>query len=594
MVRVRPMNQREKDKNCKNIVEVDTAAMQITLTNPEDNDTQKVFSFDAVFPQDSPQQTVYEQAAFQLVESVIEGYNGTIFAYGQTGCGKTHTMMGVPNSEELKGIIPRAFAHIFGNIESNTSKNFLVRCSYIEIYNEEIHDLIGPDVRAKMELKESPEKGLFIKNLTMSVVKSIPEIERLMILGTKNRSVGETAMNKDSSRSHSIFTIYIEASETDDKGNQRITAGKLNLVDLAGSERQSKTGATGDRLKEANKINLSLSALGNVISALVDGKSSHIPYRDSKLTRLLQDSLGGNTKTVMVANVSPASDNYDETLGTLRYASRAKNIKNQPKVNEDPKDAMLREYAEEIKRLKALLESGGGAAALAGTKSGEKRSKDVSEKSPTNKGKGKERYENELKQTEEQMLEERRKREELEARLKELEKHLVGGQHATDTETDEKRQYQEMLQKLKHQEEMQEAILREKRQKEEEVMLVEKKYSSLQEEVEDLRKVLKKLRKKYKNAKAEVEDLYREHEMGKEDLLDTIRLLEKDAKTNYQIMIQILPGEEIEKIKRKAKWIDEKNEFVVPPFLVRQRKVKFPKLPYGQGKIYIFKLFIAQ
>ena len=151
-----------------------------------------------------------------------------------------------------------------------------------------------------------------------------------------------------------------------------------------------------------------------------------------------------------------------------------------------------------------------------------------------------------------------------------------------------------MLQKLKHQEEMQEAILREKRQKEEEVMLVEKKYSSLQEEVEDLRKVLKKLRKKYKNAKAEVEDLYREHEMGKEDLLDTIRLLEKDAKTNYQIMIQILPGEEIEKIKRKAKWIDEKNEFVVPPFLVRQRKVKFPKLPYGQGKIYIFKLFIAQ
>jgi hypothetical protein len=156
-------------------------------------------------------------------------------------------------------------------------------------------------------------------------------------------------MNKDSSRSHSIFILYVEASVTDPLGNQRITGGKLNLVDLAGSERQSKTQATGDRLKEATKINLSLSALGNVISALVDGKSSHIPYRDSKLTRLLQDSLGGNTKTVMIAAVSPADYNYDETLGTLRYASRAKNIQNKPKVNEDPKDALIKEYAEEVK-----------------------------------------------------------------------------------------------------------------------------------------------------------------------------------------------------------------------------------------------------
>ena len=148
-------------------------------------------------------------------------------------------------------------------------------------------------------------------------------------------------------------------SQKDEKGNERFIAGKLNLVDLAGSERQSKTGATGDRLKEANKINLSLSALGNVISALVDGKSSHVPYRDSKLTRLLQDSLGGNTKTVMIAAVSPADYNYDETLGTLRYASRAKNIQNKPKVNEDPKDALLKEYAEEIKKLKMMLENGG-------------------------------------------------------------------------------------------------------------------------------------------------------------------------------------------------------------------------------------------
>merc|ERR1719218_287803 len=160
-------------------------------------------------------------------------------------------------------------------------------------------------------------------------------------------------MNHESSRSHSIFTVTIEA--VDDQ--ERVRAGKLNMVDLAGSERQSKTGATGETLKEATKINLSLSALGNVISALVDGKSSFIPYRDSKLTRLLQDSLGGNTRTVMVANVGPADYNFDETLSTLRYADRAKRIKNKPKINEDPKDAMLREFQEEIERLRTELEA---------------------------------------------------------------------------------------------------------------------------------------------------------------------------------------------------------------------------------------------
>lgn len=177
-----------------------------------------------------------------------------------------------------------------------------------------------------------------------------------MNTGNQNRSVGETLMNKDSSRSHSMFTLHIESAEKGPDGADRFVAGKLNLVDLAGSERISKTGVTGDRLKEAQKINLSLSALGNVISALVEGKSQHVPYRDSKLTRLLQDSLGGNTKTVMIANCSPADYNFDETLSTLRYASRAKFIKNKPIINEDPKDALLKQYCEEIKALKRMLE----------------------------------------------------------------------------------------------------------------------------------------------------------------------------------------------------------------------------------------------
>ena len=356
MVRWRPMNTKETDRGWGWIVTVDKSYSQINLKKPNSGEVDKTFSFDSVYGQDSQQQSVYDECAFPLVESVIEGYNGTIFAYGQTGWGKTHTMMGSYETEESHGIIPRAFNHIFGWIDSSEDgKKFLVRWSYLEIYNESILDLLGKDNDRKLDVKEDKDKGIYVKGLTSVIVKSIPEIEKTMIAGTKNRKVGETSMNKDSSRSHSIFTIYIETAEDGPDGNQKFRAGKLNLVDLAGSERQSKTNATGDRLKEAQKINLSLSALGNVISALVDGKSTHIPYRDSKLTRLLQDSLGGNTKTVMIAAVSPADYNYDETLSTLRYASRAKNIQNKPKVNEDPKDTLLRQYEDEIRMLKEAL-----------------------------------------------------------------------------------------------------------------------------------------------------------------------------------------------------------------------------------------------
>lgn len=232
----------------------------------------------------------------------------------------------------------------------------MIRCSYLEIYNENIRDLLSKNIEKKLDIKEHPDKGVYVQDLTTCIVKTIPEIEKYMEQGNTHRMVGETAMNKDSSRSHSIFTIYVETSERVEGEDSKIKAGKLNLVDLAGSERQSKTHAHGDRLKEATKINLSLSALGNVISALVEGKSNHVPYRDSKLTRLLQDSLGGNTKTVMIAAISPADFNFDETLTTLRYASRAKNIKNKPRVNMDPKDALLKQYEDEIKKLREIIE----------------------------------------------------------------------------------------------------------------------------------------------------------------------------------------------------------------------------------------------
>ncbi|KAL3972844.1 N-acyl-phosphatidylethanolamine-hydrolyzing phospholipase D [Sarotherodon galilaeus] len=360
VVRCRPLNQKETTMGHKQAVIVDEMRGTITVNKLENpHEPPKTFTFDTVFGPDSKQLDVYNLTARPIIDSVLEGYNGTIFAYGQTGTGKTFTMEGVRAVPGLRGIIPNSFAHIFGHIaKAEGDTRFLVRVSYLEIYNEEVRDLLGKDQMQRLEVKERPDVGVYIKDLSGYVVNNADDMDRIMTLGHKNRSVGATNMNEHSSRSHAIFTITIECSEKGVDGNQHVRMGKLHLVDLAGSERQGKTGATGQRLKEATKINLSLSTLGNVISALVDGKSTHVPYRNSKLTRLLQDSLGGNSKTMMCANIGPADYNYDETISTLRYANRAKNIKNKARINEDPKDALLRQFQKEIEELKKKLEEG--------------------------------------------------------------------------------------------------------------------------------------------------------------------------------------------------------------------------------------------
>ncbi|KAG9332506.1 hypothetical protein JZ751_014604 [Albula glossodonta] len=358
VVRCRPMNEKEKAANFERVVSVDVKFGQVVVKNPRGtaHEHPKVFTFDSVYDSNSKQVELYDETFRPLVDSVLLGFNGTIFAYGQTGTGKTYTMEGVRNDPEKRGVIPNSFDHIFTHISRSQNQQYLVRASYLEIYQEEIRDLLSKDQARRLELKERPDTGVYVKDLSSFVTKSVKEIEHVMNVGNQNRSVGATNMNEHSSRSHAIFVITIECSELGLDGENHIRVGKLNLVDLAGSERQTKTGAQGERLKEATKINLSLSALGNVISALVDGRSTHIPYRDSKLTRLLQDSLGGNARTVMVANIGPASYNVEETLTTLRYSNRAKNIKNKPRINEDPKDALLREFQEEIARLKEQLE----------------------------------------------------------------------------------------------------------------------------------------------------------------------------------------------------------------------------------------------
>lgn len=361
VVRCRPLNHKEVSNGpAGGIVQMDLRLGQVILRNPRApaSEPQKTFTFDGVYDANSKQRDLYDESVRPLIDSVLAGFNGTIFAYGQTGTGKTYTMQGAWMDPEKRGVIPNAFDHIFTHISrSQSDRQYLVRASYLEIYLEEIRDLLDPkhgNARA-LELRESPESGVYVRDLTSCVCKSIKEIEEVMNMGNQARAVGATDMNEHSSRSHALFLITVECSQPGPDGRKHIRVGRLNLVDLAGSERQAKTGVQGERLKEAAKINLSLSALGNVISALADGRSSHVPYRDSKLTRLLQDSLGGNAKTVMVATLGPAPQHYDETLTTLRYANRAKNIQNQPRVNEDPKDALLREFQREIARLRAQL-----------------------------------------------------------------------------------------------------------------------------------------------------------------------------------------------------------------------------------------------
>lgn len=354
VVRCRPLSNKEESGNYQKVVEVFPTRGVVEIQNPSEvsKENRKMFTYDAVYGPNATQQNIYDETVRPLVSSVLEGFNCCVFAYGQTGTGKTYTMEGVRGDPEDKGIIPRAFEQIWAHINRAQNMNFLVAASYLEIYMEELRDLLKPSNRGGLELRERENVGVYVPNLHSVLCKNVDDMVSVMNQGNKNRTVGYTNMNEHSSRSHAIFLIKIEMCELD---SNTVKVGKLNLIDLAGSERQSKTGATAERLKEASKINRALSSLGNVISALAES-SPHIPYRDSKLTRLLQDSLGGNSKTIMIANIGPSEYNYNETLTTLRYASRAKTIQNKPVKNEDPQDAKLKEYQEEIERLRQLIE----------------------------------------------------------------------------------------------------------------------------------------------------------------------------------------------------------------------------------------------
>ncbi|PSS19699.1 Kinesin-like protein [Actinidia chinensis var. chinensis] len=357
-VRVRPPVSDESSNGTFWKVEDNRISLHKTLSTPI---TGASYTFDYVFDQDCRNQTVYELLTKDIIHAAVEGFNGTAFAYGQTSSGKTFTMNG---SENDPGIIHLAVKDIFTKIQMTNDREFLIRVSYMEIYNEEINDLFAVE-NQKLQIHESLERGVFVAGLREEIVNSAEQVLKLIQSGEVNRHFGETNMNVRSSRSHTIFRMVIESKgkETSTSAysslDDAIRVSVLNLVDLAGSERIAKTGAGGVRLKEGKHINKSLMILGNVINKLSDGakQRGHIPYRDSKLTRILQPALGGNAKTSIICTLAPEEVHVEETKGTLQFASRAKRITNCVQVNEILTDAaLLKRQKLEIEELRRKLQ----------------------------------------------------------------------------------------------------------------------------------------------------------------------------------------------------------------------------------------------
>ncbi|XP_066858232.1 kinesin-like protein KIF1A isoform X1 [Anser cygnoides] len=374
-VRVRPFNSREMSRESKCIIQM--SGSTTTILNPKQpKETPKSFSFDYSYwshttPADinyASQKQVYRDIGEEMLQHAFEGYNVCIFAYGQTGAGKSYTMMGKQEKDQ-QGIIPQLCEDLFSRINDTTNDNmsYSVEVSYMEIYCERVRDLLNPKNKGNLRVREHPLMGPYVEDLSKLAVTSYNDIQDLMDSGNKARTVAATNMNETSSRSHAVFNIIFTQKRHDAETN--ITTekvSKISLVDLAGSERADSTGAKGTRLKEGANINKSLTTLGKVISALAEmdsgpnknkkkKKTDFIPYRDSVLTWLLRENLGGNSRTAMVAALSPADINYDETLSTLRYADRAKQIRCNAVINEDPNNKLIRELKDEVARLRDLL-----------------------------------------------------------------------------------------------------------------------------------------------------------------------------------------------------------------------------------------------
>ncbi|GAB5367013.1 hypothetical protein AAMO2058_001193400 [Amorphochlora amoebiformis] len=612
-VRLRPLNSKEKSDKRKQVVFINPDRAEVVVRSASGTE-EKRFFYDFAFPPTISQEEVFDLTARPIIDSVMKGYNGTIFAYGQTGTGKTWTMEGNHKDDKLKGIIPRSFQQIFIAIETmGEDKQFLVHGSFLEIYNNCVYDLLNDHKvnGAGLPLKEQRDgrkTTIFVKGLTKRVCKNPQELYKILKEGTTRRAVASTNMNRSSSRSHSIFTCIVEQCPKDNPS--AIKVGKLNMVDLAGSERAMKTGAKGDTLKEANAINMSLSALGNVISALTVKRIKHVPYRNSKLTRLLQDSLGGNTKTTMLAALGPADYNWDETISTLRFAKRAKAITNKPTVNMNPKDALLMDMQAEIDRLRKQLSDmnqgggiGGDAFGRRPAKLSPVRRKKVVEKvvekvvrrgvtkeeieearklaqlkvlkeskemkdhiqrlqsSAENAGKVKEALNQKVAKVDEVLTTKQQIREEVMQKLNNIQGQLVVGeklklQVQKDKLAIEKKK-QMLKAKLLEERKMKVALQRQ----EQELSQKEEKFASKEQEVDSKTKKLDKLRGMYKEITIEIEDVQAEIQHERENMLQTIRELSRSLKLKDIVLDNFIPRSQLQSFSKRCYWDEDTDEW---------------------------------
>jgi len=705
-VRCRPMSEKELASGYESIVEFESSR-RVVVQDVGENPSEKlgtrtseraniahVYEFDLVFDHKSSQAEVYEKACRPIVASALQGYNGTILAYGQTGTGKTFTMEGSSdmggsgparskrkgslarrrsrgsisksreasveetskgtvganldneeqgNLDQNAGIIPRSFGQIFQHVAENPDTQFLIRASYLEIYEEQIRDLLrGDKTSQRLELHERPDTGVYVKDLTSFVCKSMGEMERVMRVGNQNRIVGATDMNEHSSRSHAIFMITIEqqqlkqqtgqdggkrgekmdfpssaghseasrvlrgaasagvrsakSSKSSDFSKRVIRVGKLNLVDLAGSERQSKTNSFGQRQRESIKINLSLSALGNVINSLMKMQlkqkqqqqqeqqqsnnsaiNTHTPYRDSKLTRLLQDSLGGNAKTLMIANIGPASYNHDETISTLNYASRARCIKNRPQLNEDPKDALLRQLQHEIDLLRMRLahSSNDHHKTLASTTTTQplvRNSKQtlsaaqpliVDQKSANGSSGG--QINRARHSSVEIELQQIRKK------LSSLEGKLLNGYTSVDQKLlkgltqEQENELNRKRDELESQANRQKAISDELERRIEIELEARQSFETIQQEVESKRRLIKQILLKIKTLRDDIDNAQQSFRIEIEELEQLHGALQKELKLKRLIMDNFVPNLHVDQLLPRIRYDEQRNVCTIKP-----------------------------
>ena len=561
------------------VIRIDQENASAYITTPEGSEMQ--FTYDFAFPDTSTQEEIYENTSAQIVDGVLNGYNGTIFAYGQTGTGKTYTMDGATEGDN-RGIVPRAFEHIFDYMRANgDTHKFSVTMQYVEIYNEQIRDLLATKEKTgSLVIHEDPSKGFYVQGVEIRTVNTIQDLFNFQAEGKKRRVTRATNMNEESSRSHSILTLNVETLATlDGMDGSHVRSARLNLVDLAGSERVAKTGAEGQGFKEGVSINYALMVLGNCISALTSRGHGHIPYRDSALTKLLRDSLGGNAKTLMIATLGPADYNFIESRSTLRYAENAKKIKNKPKVNMDPKDALLMQYQEELKALQAQLKNG---TPEAQAENNERMIKEMEEKLEKKRkmlaeashiaAEEREQLQKKLEERRKKLEKEKAKQNKFVGRLQELQKFLVNGseklmEKTQQNEADLAAIREKLKKRAEHQAKMEKEIEMKKKKKQE--MLEQCK--TIQDKVTLVSEKFKETVGEYKNLKTKVPEVQKTIQEDREQLADQIDSLNRQLEVYQLILENFIPQSEVQRVRSAATYNEDEGKWEIPEVDKRAR-----------------------